>query len=347
MILHIVLLVLKIIGIVLAVLLGLVILLLCLALFVPVRYQVKASRNEGEDEPPVRVKGRVSWLFPLFQIKFLYPADVYLKCKVLFFTIFKMPSEEEKERKSSGKRKGTENQSPDIQSSDQEISDKQSSNEKNSEKKNLDEKNVNEKNPEETTGGKVEEDHIEAEEAADTESETDTDFTGEKKSEEPDIGKKKNIILRIKEIFVKIRQFFQKIRYTIETLCDRIKGIRENITYYTELLQSDAFLQAFELCKGELVSILAYIRPRKLEADLTVGTGDPASTGQVLAVYGILYPLIGNHVRVTGDFEQKRVEGTLFIKGRLTLFRFVKTACRIYFNKDIRKLIKTLKKEDA
>ena len=75
--------------------------------------------------------------------------------------------------------------------------------------------------------------------------------------------------------------------------------------------------------------------------------GDPAATGQVLAVYGILYPLVGDHVRVMGEFEQKRIEGTLFIKGRMTLFRFVKTACRIYFNRDIRKLIKLLKKEDA
>ena len=166
-------------------------------------------------------------------------------------------------------------------------------------------------------------------------------------NKQTETDEKQNIIGRIKSVFDKIIQFFQKIRYTIESLCDKIKELRENIGYYMELLQSEAFMQAFGLCKGELISILAYIGPRKFEADFVVGMGDPAATGQVLSVYGILIPLIGNHVRVVGDFEQKRIEGNLFIKGRMTLFRFAKTACRVYFNKDIRKLIRTLKKEDA
>lgn len=329
MIIHIVLLILKIIGIVLAVLIGLVLLLLCLALFVPVRYRIRASRSEGEEEPPFRIKGRVSWIFPLFQIKLLYPADVYLKAKVLFFTIFRMPAKENnnksdgktsKERKKAKKKDSDEKKnSPDQEKEPVQIGPE------------LQEKSEKVSEGSETTGT-VEKT------AADAETEP---------APETINNEKRNIIERIKDVFSEIRQFFQKIRYTIESLCDKIKEVRENITYYTELIQSDMFLQAFGSCKEELISILAYISPKKLEADLIVGMGDPAATGQVLAVYGILYPLVGNHVRVSGDFEQKRIEGTLFIKGRLALFRFVKAACRIYFNKDIRKLIKILKKEDA
>lgn len=336
MIIHIVLLVLKIIGIALAVLIGLVLLMLCLALFVPVRYQLVASRSEGEEEPPVRVKGRVSWLFPLFQGRFIYPSDVYLRVKIFFFTIFRLPSKEDGGRsdgKASKKRK-------DVK------------------KKDSDRKSTNEMpdGSEQEVKEIAEEINIEAKETVDPgQSANPGQTTDSEKTSGPgayadsavEDVEKQNVMERIKAIIDKIRQFIQKIQYTIESLCDKIKGIRENITYYIELIQSDTFLQAFGLCKEELISILAYISPRKLEADLIVGMGDPAATGQVLAVYGILYPLVGNHVRVTGDFEQKRIEGTLLLKGRLTLFRFVKVACRIYFNRDIRKLIKLLKKEDA
>lgn len=342
MIIHIVLLLLKIIGIVLAVLIGLVLFLLGLALFVPVRYQLKALRSEGEGEPPVRVKCRVSWLFPLFQIKFIYPSDVYLRVKILFFTVFRMPSKEgggksggkvPKERKSIKKKhlveKAEKNNAEAETTADPEMTEHAEST----------------ADPKMTAYAESTDDPgaaVHTEPTVDPEPLTDSETEDKEEKNE-----KSSIAERIKGIFSKIRQFIQKIQYTIESLCDKIKGIRENITYYTELIQSDTFLQAFGLCKGELISILAYISPRKLEADLVVGMGDPAATGQVLAVYGILYPLVGNHVRVTGDFEQKRIEGTLFIKGRLTLFRFVKTACRIYFNRDIRKLIKLLKKEDA
>ena len=76
-----------------------------------------------------------------------------------------------------------------------------------------------------------------------------------------------------------------------------------------------------------------------------IGTGDPASTGQVIAIYGILYPLLGNHIDIIPDFEQQIVEGDLLIKGKITLFRLVKTAWIVYFNKDLRRLIKLLKRE--
>ena len=33
-------------------------------------------------------------------------------------------------------------------------------------------------------------------------------------------------------------------------------------------------------------------RPRKFQADLTVGMDDPAATGKILSYYGMLYPLI-------------------------------------------------------
>ncbi len=72
---------------------------------------------------------------------------------------------------------------------------------------------------------------------------------------------------------------------------------------------------------------------------------DPAATGEILAVWGMLYPVIGGYVDVAGDFERKRLEGHLLLKGKIRFFTFLRVAVKIYFNKDIRKLYKLLKKE--
>lgn len=64
--LQILLLILKIIGIILAVLLGLILLILCIVLFVPIRYQGKAS-FEG-DIDSAKARGEVTWFFRLIGV---------------------------------------------------------------------------------------------------------------------------------------------------------------------------------------------------------------------------------------------------------------------------------------
>ena len=93
--------------------------------------------------------------------------------------------------------------------------------------------------------------------------------------------------------------------------------------------------------------MLKSISPRKIRGSVLIGTGDPASTGQILAVYGMLYPLLGYHIDIVPDFEQQIIEGDLYVKGKITVFKALKTAWIVYFNKDLRRLIKLLKREAA
>ncbi len=46
-------------------------------------------------------------------------------------------------------------------------------------------------------------------------------------------------------------------------------------------------------------------------------------------------------------FEHVILEGTLKIRGNITLFQAVRIACTIYFDKDLQKLIRLLKREVA
>ena len=77
-------LIIKIIGIILAVLLGLALLILLLVLFVPVRYRAYGIRSSRE----CRAEGRVSWLLRLLCIPFSFQdGELEIKVKLLGFTI--------------------------------------------------------------------------------------------------------------------------------------------------------------------------------------------------------------------------------------------------------------------
>ena len=59
----------------------------------------------------------------------------------------------------------------------------------------------------------------------------------------------------------------------------------------------------------------------------------------------MLYPLMGQNVRVLGDFERAHIEGYVYMKGRIHAFPFLCAAAKVYWNKDIRTLMKLFKKE--
>ncbi|MDE6747649.1 MAG: hypothetical protein K2K21_01100 [Lachnospiraceae bacterium] len=319
--LHILLLILKIIGIIIAVLIGCILLSLCLALFVPVHYRVELKRTEDDGCPPIEVNAKITWLMHFINIRILYPSDIYLKVRVLFFTLFRLPKKSKKEKKKKS-----------IQSADHK---KKSENDNDKDK--------------EKDGNSKETENIKTEQQTEKKEEKLRDKSGETKSadisgEETQYTKEKE---SLKSRINKILSLFKNIWYTIKGICDKIKEILENIEYYLDIIKSDTFKQAFTLCKGELGTIFNYVKPRKFMADLIIGMDDPAATGQILSYYGILYPLIGNNVTVTGDFDRKRIEGSVFFKGRIKLFTFLKAVIRIYFSKDIKKLLKLFKKEDA
>lgn len=69
--LHILLLILKIIGIILAVILGILVLLVCICFFVPVRYEINSRC--GGTLSTLKIKGKVTWLCSLVR------ADIYYK----------------------------------------------------------------------------------------------------------------------------------------------------------------------------------------------------------------------------------------------------------------------------
>lgn len=316
--LHILLLILKIIGIVLLSILGILLLGIVCALFVPVRYRIEAVRQEGEGQPPAAIRVKVTWLLHLINFLIRFDGELFVRVRIFLLTILRIPQKEGRRKKaeqeeSSGKKK---------EQKEQEDSVKQEKKEEPAE--------ITQTLPEDESAGPME--------AEEGEEDTDT-------QEKPGFWDKLRVIPKILQRLVeKIRGLFENIEYTINKFCDKIRSVSDTIEYYREVVEGEAFKRSFALCQGELLTIVKSLKPRKFEASLIVGMDDPASTGEILAVCGMLYPIIGGHVDVRGDFEQKRLEGKILIVGKLRMFTFLRTAVRIYFNKDIRKLYRLLKR---
>ena len=93
---HIILLILKIIGIVLLAVLGILILAIVCAMFVPVRYRISVIREEGEGKPPVMGYVKITWLLHLLNILVRYPSKVIVRARLFIFTLYRMPANKKK-----------------------------------------------------------------------------------------------------------------------------------------------------------------------------------------------------------------------------------------------------------
>lgn len=307
--------ILKVTGIVLLCILGVFLLLVLLVLFVPVRYQVNAKREAGSEEIG-SIKIKITWLLHSISAVFQYPKEESFRVKIFGIPVFSSGTEADSKKTKPEEHEKTE----DNKKTEQNIAPKT--------KESSDEK--------ESCEAKIETDK-KSEAAGETEAKQSEHIQEEAvhEEEEPSILK----------FFRKLMAILKNIRYTIQRICDNIKHIVKEIRYYIEIVKSDRFERAWKVCKSEVFSLLWSIAPKKLEAYITVGTGDPASTAQILAIHGMLYPLLGNHIFITPDFENPIIEGTFYMKGRITVLKALKTAIKIYFNKDLRKVIQLFKKE--
>lgn len=353
--LHILLLILKIIGILLLCILGVLILGIVCALFVPVRYRIEVVRKEGEGEPPFAATVKITWFFHFVNVLIRFAGSLSVRARLLIFTVFRLPKREKRGgRHRKDKKERKKEKVPEDTVSGSEETDEKAGTAAPERKSTAETKSENRETGDLTKERKTGEIQAEKEEISPEVTEGDEKETAhrvaEEKTGEPDKkptlwDKLRAIPEILRSVFAKIKSIFENIQYTIQNICDKIKSVSDTIEYYRGVIEGEAFQHSFALCKKELWSIARRLKPDKFEAALVVGMDDPATTGEILAVCGMLYPILGPQVNVAGDFERKRLEGRVFIKGKLRLFTFVRTAVRIYFNKDIRKLYGLLKKE--
>lgn len=303
LLLHILLTILKILGILLLVVAGLLLLIVLALLFVPVTYTVQGDKSQET----WGISGRVSWLFGGISARFWHRGETGWELRLLGIPVRKLMrrlrggkrrKRQEKKTSSGRKEKGASAQ--------------------------------NGPSPSEEPPVQKESSGQETKAAEGTE------------SGEPERGPGRiaaavgNLWRRIRSFFVRLVQLPGKIAGRIRKMWLTFRRFCDKIRRWKEFLTRDTTKAAVKFLLGRGRALLVHILPRKVRGNVTVGFEDPAMTGQLLAAAGVFYPLYKENIQITPVFDRQVLEGDFLIKGRIFGAAFVWTAWKIYRNRNVR-----------
>lgn len=303
LLLHILLTILKILGILLLVVAGLLLLIVLALLFVPVTYKVQGNKSQET----WGISGRVSWLFGGISARFWHRGETGWELRLLGIPVRKLMrrlrggkrrKRQEKKTSSGRKEKGASAQ--------------------------------NGPSPSEEPHAQKESPCQETKAAEGTES-------GEPKRGPGRIAAAVgNLWRRIRSFFVRLVQLPGKIAGRIRKMWLTFRRFCDKIRRWKEFLTRDTTKAAVKFLLGRGRALLVHVLPRKVRGNVTVGFEDPAMTGQLLAAAGVFYPLYKENIQITPVFDRQVLEGDFLIKGRIFGAAFVWTAWKIYRNRNVR-----------
>ena len=282
--LHILFLILKIIGIILLTIFGILILSFSLVFFAPAYYQVRAKTDGGWNQLDVSV--RAHWFFHLASAIVRYSEG---KFNWQFRVAWKKFHDSDKK---------TSNTVEDTDDSKNE--------------------SKGEENAKHTTSTS----------ADDTEPKADAKNKN-KKATKVAAKKKQN--------------WFEKIKCTIRKICDKIKEpwkLKEKVANF---LTDETHKSAFQRIKKDLLTLSKRLSPRTLSGYVRFGFDDPYNTGRVLAGLSVLYPFYGDKVDIYPEFEEKVLEGDIYMKGHIRGIHLLIIVLKLILDKDIRKTYQDFK----
>ena len=104
--------------------------------------------------------------------------------------------------------------------------------------------------------------------------------------------------------------------------------------------------KAVYLIERQLLKLGKHLVPTKFLLKGDLGLGDPAKTGQTIGKIYRFYPLFGDNIQLNGVFDEKRTDLYTELKGRIRLGILVEIAVRLLLNGRIRRWIRYFLKKD-
>lgn len=318
---HILLLILKIIGIIL---LSILMLALIILLY-PITYIGKISSQLENKE--IQAKVRFGWLFYLIYAGlWLEDGEIKYSLRVLGIPIISWKKKDRKKTNSSKKENINKNET-DTDTEDEFI------------------KNSTFNNRDETSEVKH----------------TETDIEAEKKASKADTAKKqtfcekykktkKNLKQKIDNICENVKNKKETTKEKIKRLCDMIKGKQQSAkSVFKKIKEIKIFItknstkEAYRYGKKLVLGLLRYLSPNRVKGSVKFGFEEPYMTGEALGYIGMAYGMFNinpKKMEVFPDFEQKAFEGKIIFKGHFCLGIVLIYCLKFYFNKNINYIIK-------
>ncbi len=379
--------ILKIIGVILLVILGLLLTAVLLILFVPVRYRADISFDGKPDG-----EAAVSWLLHLVRIRVSYHEHADVSGRVLWFKLFDMrlwPAEDDSESEpetifteaekvqvlSEDRSEDKSTEAPVLSEPErQEISletvveapkaeeKKTAENKKTTvqvEAESEDEEFVVHATELSSESSESQKNSFQSVPPADTlESSSDTTPKETVGNEESSKKSKPRFSVKIKEKLIqlinKLRALLARLRELpgkLQKLADGISkkkiSLEKTWNSISMFWHDEQNRKAFHLVWKRTKKLVHYVLPKKLQGRIHFGFDDPYDTGQVLAAVSPFYSLYARTLTLEPDFTGTALDGELHLKGRIALWYPLWTAARLFISKDFRRLLRFLRKRDS
>lgn len=324
LLLHILLFLLKLIGIVLLVILGLIVLILAIILLTPIRYRIGASKYQT-----IQAEGKVTWLFRLIEMVFKLDTGaeegkrLHLSFRIAWLKLYDNQKPKEKRIKQKKTRKTK--SKPESKQSEKVIQAK----------------------PEQPEA-KVQ--PIKTEQVAEMKHEEKLIEGPKESAVEKILRLAKNVANKILSL---IRGVFSLICSILGIPSKIMDGLEKLENFFTKLREKkEAFLafynethnhQWFTAFWHRLKKLLLRILPRADRLYLHFGFEDPATTGQVLGSLSILYPICGEKMELCPEFNEEILEGEVKCHGRIRPVSLAIFAVKSFLNKQFFSMVKQFK----
>ena len=329
---HVLIMMLKIIGWLLLILIGLLLVVLGTVLFSPIRY-----RFDMEYHDKLEGKAKITWFSHSISIDIEYQENQpYYQIRIFGIQLFpKTKKKKQKTRKKKVERKQKTSQTIGH------LSPIKEENKKNEEKSlSSEEETQKEKNSiREIEKNKKQENKKQENKKQENKKEVQSTLLEKEEEKLPIIIEEKR----------QKRNSFKKFLYSIPKKIQRIlkkwKYLLEKIQYYRSFYKDEVTKRAIEFTKKTLKKLCLHTLPRKFEGMIVFGTSDPALTGQILGILSIAMPFYKEKLRLYPVFDESTFAFEVKGKGRIQIGYYVYLALRFWFQKDVKQVITRIRKE--
>ncbi len=330
-----ILLLLKVLGIFLLVIFGILLLLALLALFMPVRYRGDVSFH-GEPKGTVSV----SWLFCILRVRLVLDESLKLSVKVLWHKLFEevfWSKNEDKKKELSGD-DGFWKDLPGAEASPESSSEGELSGEELGEElPDFEEEGLEIVHMAELSGGEMKEEQGPKEKK----------LRKENLASEEKINQKGSLISEEKAnqkekpgLGERLRCFWEKLKEILSGGRSSFKKARKKYEGFMAFIEDEEKRKTFCLLTKQIKKLFKCILPGSVKGRIRFGFEDPYNTGKVLTIISPFYGLYARTLAVEPVFGEKALEGELKIKGKIRAASILFVGLRLFMNKNFRRLLK-------
>ena len=157
-----------------------------------------------------------------------------------------------------------------------------------------------------------------------------------------------NIIEKIKHVFHRILDKVNSYRNSVNdkknAAQNKVKNLSDKIQYYLGLGEKYEVKLLLGEILTELLLLLRHYMPGKLSGYLHFGCGDPALTGELTGLIYLMLPADSAGFQVLPEFTEKVFDAEISMKGKIRACHAVWLAWKLYRNKKLMLLIRELRK---